>query len=125
MIVVQQYNFPTITRGDSFGNVDKSGGVVNVLPITIRVNFNLTGWKVRMWFKASGMKQTPDLDLSIENGKIVLDEASDSTSKFSIPVFICKLNPANYSYDLEFTNPDGQVMTFVNGFLPVINDTTK
>lgn len=125
MIIAKPYNFPEITRGDSFGNVDKSNGIVDVKPITFTVNFNLTGWKVRMWFRANGIKTTPDLDLSIENGKMVLEEASDISSRVSIPVFICKLNPATYQYDLEFTNPEGEVMTFVNGFLPVKNDVTK
>lgn len=121
MIAPATYDFPPITSGDTFGCPRVDDGALEVCPLRFKIGIDLTGYTIRM--QARLCSSAPVMDLSTEDGSIAVSDAV--SGEFNIPPFIMDAPAGNYSYDMEFTMPDGGRFTFLKGALTVVNDVTK
>jgi hypothetical protein len=111
------YNWPEVTTGDTFGGISSLQIVVNnaspAFPLTsARIHFR----------RIKGSTGTPELALSTTGGGIVIQNAD--TWIINIPELVVELPAATYYYDLETTDSQGAVKTYVSGSWKIKPDNT-
>lgn len=103
------YNLPDTVAGDTFDKL--------ILTIT---DTDITGWEIKAMFK-----RQPDLvsvkTIEIGTGITVTDAANGI---FEIDSFIVALGVGVYYYDIQFTDTDGNVYTYVKGTFEVLQQIT-
>ena len=103
------YNFPDHTKGDTFKGRD------------ITLNFDITGAVIRMHFKSEGIDKVVFKWETTDNTFLVIDAL---TGKFRMESRILNFTPRRYIYDLEVTDSNGSVMTYLEGSIKITQDIT-
>lgn len=115
-MIPAQYNIRDQYRNDTtdllqFNFADDLGNPINLTGVAIKVEFRKGG-------KSGSVVKT------ITNGAgITVIDAVNGQIEFD--TFIMYFVAAEYSYDIEFTFPDGTVKTYIQGTVKVIEDVTK
>lgn len=94
--------------GDNFGN-----------------SYNLTGWDGRMHVRESIDAEDTVLNLSAENGGIVIDADKGAVTIFVDAENTAGLTPGSYVYDLELITPSDHVYKPLYGAFKVIAEVTR
>ena len=105
-------NYKPQLKGDTF-----RGGEYTIVPTT-----DLTGATARCQFRRGGKRNTVEVELTLGNG-ITITDATNGVYQIDE---IQQLDWAvgNYNYDIEFTLPNGDIITPSEGILPVVQDTS-
>lgn len=104
------YNFKQQYAGDTF----------NGIQLTIE-NKNLTGFLIKMQIKTAPFGAVVK-DLSIDNGITIVDAVNGI---LRIDSFVNPITAGYYIYDMQFTNPNGVVQSYLKGQFTVIQDVTR
>lgn len=84
---------------------------------------NFTGYSVRMQVRPDPDAKRKFLDVSTNTGEITF---TANVLRVLVPAALMKtLPPINSYYDIEFTAPNGSVVTYLRGRFNVVPDTTK
>ena len=117
------YQFPDHKKGDTFGEV--SFTITSKSPTTLVVApIDLTGALVRIQFKKDKRSQCPALELnSLAGGGITITTPLEG--KFRIDKRVIDIEAGTYEYDVEITLANGEVHTYVEGTLTILQDVTR
>ena len=110
------YNFRTHIKGDTYLGTSFTV-TVNDLPQ------DLTDYRIRMHLRRSATPTSPlVLAFDTEDGTIEITDAA--AGEFIIKARVIDIPAYTYRHDIEFTNPDGVVRTWVSGTFPVEEEVT-
>lgn len=109
----------TILQGES---LDKTFTWKAGLP---PVPVDLTGCTARMHIRSDIRAATPAIELSTENGRIVLGGAAGTIRLKLSATETSSLNISQGVYDLEIVYPDGRVRRFAAGAVSVSPEVTR
>jgi cytoplasmic iron level regulating protein YaaA (DUF328/UPF0246 family) len=113
--MAQKYNLPEAYKGDTYDTVQ----------FTMKLNdvaIDLTGYTIKSQFKKN--KKTGQLSKTISTTSgITITDAENGI--FVIDSFVVDLNAGDYFYDIQFTDSNDIVTTYIQGRLQVIQDVTN
>ena len=110
------YNFPDHIKGDTYDGTQ----------FTIQVNgsaLDLTGASIKMSMKLDKTQTTADLELTTDNGGIVISNPPTS-GVFIVGNQIINPEVGNYYYDIQITLSDLRVKTYISGRWKIKQDIT-
>lgn len=88
--------------------------------------YNLVGWTARMQIRAKKKSETPMIELTTENGGIVLDTTTDQST---ITIYISAEDTASFSsggvYDLELIDEYRNVTRIMEGTVTLSTEVTR
>ena len=106
-------NYEPQLKGDTF-----RGGEYTIVPST-----DLTGATGRCQFRLGGKNNAVVVELTIGNGLTITDAINSIYQIDEIQRLDWEVG--NYNYDIEFTLPNGDIITPSEGILPVVQDTSQ
>ena len=109
-----KYNFKDHIKGDTFKQQVFTFSK-NDAPI------NLTGASIKIQFKKNKSDSSAALTLEIGTGITLTDAVN---GEFAIDEQIIDLTPGQYYYDIQLTQADSTVFTYVSGNINILQDVT-
>lgn len=110
-----RYNFPPHTKGDTF--ISPTFQVVlNGTPI------DLANYTLKMEIRAS-VNSTPVKTFTSADGLEIVGPTTDG--KFKITTTIIDIPVGKYLYDIQFTDTNSEVNTWIKGVFKVIKEITQ
>lgn len=89
------------------------------------IAMDLSDCSIKMQIKESTCSELPLIDLSTENGKIVIESAIDGKWIIEVlPSDTTAVDAVRYVYDMDITFPSGDVFTVCQGIVKVTEDVT-
>ena len=116
MATIGNYTFPT----------HKTGDTIKVITFTIKINLvplDLTDSIIRMDVRTPSGTLIRRFSTIDDDGLSFILPQTDG--KFQFNEQIISFEPGSYIYDMEFTFPNGDIFTYVEGTWTIINDITK
>jgi len=111
------FNFPEVVRGDD----TKYPWDFEITEETVAID--LTGALIRLHFRSRNGGLIAK-KFSTETGEIVITDAA--LGKFQILAFNADFkNHGIYDYDVEITLANGDIFTYIKGYITVLEDITK
>jgi hypothetical protein len=111
----QNYNFPNHCKGDTFQGVEFTLNR-NAAPI------DLTGASLRMMLRLDKTVSPPALTLSSPSGGLTITDAVNGV--FTVDKQIISIDAGDYFYDIELTESNGDINTYIAGKWVILQDTT-
>ena len=111
-----RYTIPSAVTGDTFAGIPELSIKVNGAAPTASLA------SVKMQFKTEATASTAALELTSASG-ITINDASNWN--ITIDPFTINLSADNYVYDIEFTDANGDVRTYVTGTWSIVQDVTR
>ena len=109
------YNFKDHTKGDTFKAInftlDEDGTPVD-----------LTGASIRMMVKLNATDTNFALEVSTSSGGMLITDAANGA--FTFEEQIIDIDAAKYVYDIEITDTNGNVNTYIKGSWHILQDVT-
>jgi len=112
----ERYCLPSILTGDTFPGLTVDSITINGAAPTSALA------SVRMDFRTAPAATSADLSLSNGSG-ITIDDAANYG--FTVDAFDVALDPALYYFDIETTDADGTIRTYLKGTWQVSRDVTR
>lgn len=115
----KKYTIPSHVKGDTFMN---GSGLVFVLTTgTGQAPLDLTGYKIRCQFRFGSKTGKVAVTASETSGIVIYD-----TNKFSLlaNAYIIDWTVGTYYYDIEFTDTNGVINTYLEGTFLITQDVT-
>ena len=113
---METYNFPDIIRGDTFKAKE-----FEILKNSVALD--LTDYEIKIQIRLGDKRGRVFKSFIIGDGITIIDAAA---GKFNWDAFLMDVTtPGKYFYDVEFTDPDKNVNTYVGGTIQVIDDVTR
>lgn len=112
--MAQEYIMPEIMKGDTFDD----------LQFTIKINDvveDLTGYAIECKFRRNNKRGTVSKTLTVGSGITVTDATN---GVFKIDSFDLDWHAGVYFYDIEFTDTNDLINTYICGTLTVVQDVT-
>ena len=102
------------TYEEPFRFQDASGTVID-----------MTGWTGRMQIRTAADAATYEIELTTENGRIIIDEEAGKVTLYLTDDLTAALTPGSFVYDLELTTSTGRVYGPLYGGVSVKAEVTK
>lgn len=115
----KKYTIPAHVKGDTFMN--GLGLVFVVTEGVAHTALDLTGYSIKCQFRFGSKTGIVQASLSESSGIVIYD-----TNKFSLLAdnYIIDWAVGTYYYDIEFTDTDGVINTYLEGTLLITQDVT-
>lgn len=111
-----KYNF-LCPQGTTFNK--RLSYQINSIPV------DLTGYTARMQVREKAASSTKILDLTTENGGLVINEG-DGTVTINVAASVTsEIFPKNYVYDLEIVSNEDEVTRLIEGGFNVTAEVTR
>ena len=112
--MAQKYNLPDGYKGDTYDTVQFRLSINDVAE-------DLTNYAIRCMFRENTKQGILVKDISIGSGITLVDAVN---GLFNIDAFAMTFDAGGYFYDIEFTDGNGRIKTYLKGQLTVIQDIT-
>jgi cytoplasmic iron level regulating protein YaaA (DUF328/UPF0246 family) len=111
------YKIPNHYKGDTFNGLQFT--VLNTVGLTA---IDLTDVVIKSEFKLNNKRGQTVQTFIIDTGLTVTDALN---GVFQIDPFILDWGISTYYYDIEFTFPNGRIITYIDGTIKIIQDVTN
>ena len=115
-MITQTFHFPDLKKGDTF-----IGRQLTITNKTLNQPVDLTGYTISAKFRQSSRTGTEVKSITNSSGINLTDPTNGI---FTIDSFKADWEPDIYYYDFEFTSPGGDIQTYFEGTILILQDVT-